>query len=181
MSSKYICVYCGSSMGNDPACQTIAKQTGSALADAGFGLVYGGAAIGLMGLVADSVLAAGGSVIGVIPEIFADRIAHPRLTQTHVVKTMHDRKKLMFDLSDGFIALPGGFGTLEELAENITWSQIGMSHKPVGIINWEGYYDPLLALVDTMIDKGFTRPGYRDAILVDSCPRSLLGRFMARF
>src|SRR5271163_4044120 len=146
MNIKRVCVYCGSNSGSLPAFAVAARELGAALARRGLGLVYGGGCVGLMGVVADAVVAQGGEVIGVIPEVLAKReMAHFGLKDLRVVGTIHERKALMAELADAFIALPGGFGTMEELCEALTWAQLGLHHKPLGLLNVAGYYDPLLA------------------------------------
>jgi uncharacterized protein (TIGR00730 family) len=172
-----ICVFCGSSTGNDAAYGEAAGTVGAALARRGLGLVYGGGRVGLMGLVADAALGAGATAIGVIPQALAAKeIAHAGLTELHVVGSMHERKALMADLADGFIALPGGFGTWEELCEIVTWAQLGYHRKPCALLNVAGYYDPLLALVERAVTTGFLRPEYRDLVLVDDEIERLLDR-----
>ena len=164
-----ICVFCGSSVGARPAYRLAAERLGALLASRGIGLVYGGGGIGLMGVIADAVLAGGGEAIGVLPEGLQRReVGHSGLTRLHVVETMHQRKAMMADLSDAFIALPGGFGTLEELAEIITWSQLGIQIKPCGLLNIEGYWNGLLAFLDHAIDERFIRRENRELILVAS-------------
>jgi len=154
-----VCVFCGSSDGNRPVYRERASEVGRTLAQRGIGLVYGGGNAGLMGALADAALAAGGEVIGVIPRRLADReVAHAGLTQLHVVETMHERKALMTELSAAFLTLPGGFGTLDELFEAITWRQLGFHDKPCGILDVDGYFDGLLAFVDRAVDDGFIRP-----------------------
>lgn len=177
---KRICVYCGSSPGFDPGYMAMARRLGQALADGGYELVYGGANVGLMGAVADTVLKAGGLVRGIIPETFARRVSHPGLTELRVVGTMHERKMQMFEMSDGFIALPGGFGTLEELAELLTWAQIGLHSKPCGLINVSGYFDPLLAFLDNAVSRGFIKQEHRAVLLVSTEPQDLLSQ-MAQY
>ena len=172
-----ICVNCGSSPGFDPCYMAMAERLGRAIADRGLELVYGGADVGLMGKVADTVLAAKGVVIGVIPRSFAHKVSHPRLTKLHVVDSMHQRKAMMFDLADGFIALPGGFGTLEEMAELLTWAQLGLHKKPCGLINVDGYFDLLLAFLDNAVAKGFMKREHREMLLVSKEPEDLLERF----
>jgi uncharacterized protein (TIGR00730 family) len=152
----------------------MARRLGEALVERGCELVYGGADVGLMGEVADTVLKAGGIVRGVIPESFADKVSHQGLTELRVVPSMHERKKIMFDLSDAFIALPGGFGTLEEVAEVLTWAQLGLHAKPCGLINVNGYFDPLLSFLDGAVAKGFMRPEHRRMLLVADEPAGLL-------
>ncbi|MFT3842976.1 MAG: TIGR00730 family Rossman fold protein [Myxococcaceae bacterium] len=153
---RRVCVYCGSRDGARPVFKEKAIELGAALAKRGIGLVYGGAKVGVMGAVADGALAAGGEVIGVLPHGLARvEFAHERLTKLHYVDTMQERKTMMAELSDGFIALPGGFGTLDELFECLTWSQIGLHSKPVGVLDVEGYWRPLVTLIDTMVREGF--------------------------
>lgn len=173
-----ICVFCGSGLGARPEYGDAARRTGTVLAERGIVLVYGGARVGLMGLVADAALAAGGQVIGVLPDILMTRErAHAGLTELHVVRSMHERKAMMADLSDGFIALPGGMGTFEEFCEIITWGQLGLHRKPCGLLNVQGYYDPLLALVDRAITDGFIRPDQRAMVNADETIESLLDQF----
>ncbi|EGK07196.1 decarboxylase [Desmospora sp. 8437] len=175
---KNICVFCGSNPGSSPVYMEGAKQLGISLAEAGITLVYGGARVGLMGAVADTVLAHGGKVIGVIPKSLVDReIAHTGLTDLHIVSSMHERKALMSELADGFIALPGGSGTLEEFFEVFTWAQLGHHQKPCGLLNLNGYYTPLLQFIDHTIGEGFMKEDYRAMILSDSEPKPLLQRF----
>ncbi len=157
-----VCVFCGSKTGKRSLYAQEAARLGRGLAGRGHDLVYGGGATGLMGVVADSILAAGGQAIGVIPRSMATReVAHPKLTRMHVVGTMHERKALMAELSDAFVALPGGYGTFEELLEMITWAQLGIHRKPVGLLNAGGYFDPLVAMFDRAVREGFVRPRYR--------------------
>lgn len=172
---KNICVFCGSSMGVRPAYKLAAQAMGETLARRGLGLVYGGGNVGLMGTVADAALAAGGEVIGVIPDfMIAKEIAHAGLTELHVVSSMHERKALMAELSDGFVALPGGYGTLEEFCEILTWAQLGLHQKPQGLLNVEGYYDPLLRLFDQAVTEQFLKPELRSLVLEASDPEHLL-------
>lgn len=150
---------------------------GETLARRGLGLVYGGANVGLMGIVADAALAAGGQVIGVIPKfLVAKEFAHTGLTKLHIVGSMHERKALMVDLSDAFVALPGGYGTLEEFCEVLTWAQLGLHQKPHGLLNVEGYYEPLLRLFDLTVTEQFLRPALRDQVLEASEPEHLLDK-----
>lgn len=173
-----LCVFTGSSPGGDPAYAAAAGELGRALAGHGIGLVYGGASVGLMGAVADAALEAGAEVVGVIPQTLVDReIAHPGLSELRVVGSMHERKALMAELTDAFVALPGGAGTLEELFEVWTWAQLELHTKPIGLLNVDGFYAPLLAMVDHMIDEGFLKPPYRDLLLVDDDLKRLLARF----
>lgn len=170
-----VCVYCGSSMGNDPAYADAARELATALVERGLRVVYGGASVGLMGVVADTALAAGGEVVGVIPQVLVDReVAHPGLTELHTVANMHERKARMAELSDAFIALPGGIGTLEELVEVYTWNYLGIHDKPMGIVNTNGYYDGLTAFLDTAVDAGFLRPNTREQLTVAPDGPSLL-------
>ena len=175
-----LCVYCGSRPGTDPTFRSSAASFGRLLADRGLGLVYGGGDVGLMGAVADGALDAGGEVYGVIPESLADReVAHDGLTELHVVDSMHTRKRRMADLADGFVALPGGFGTLEELVEMVTWAQLGFHTDPCGLLNVAGYYDGLVAFFETQVDAGFVDPEHRGLLTVTDDPRDLLDRFEA--
>ncbi len=174
---KRVCVNCGSSSGLNPCYLRMAQELGKAILERGLELVYGGADVGLMGEVADTVLNAGGSVIGVIPKSFAHRVSHKDLTELHIVGSMHERKAMMFDLSDGFIALPGGLGTLEEVSELLTWSQIGLSRKPCGIVNVNKYFDTLLSFLDGAVAEGFMKQEHRDMLLVDDSPGALLDKF----
>jgi len=155
----------------------MARRLGQALIGRDLELVYGGADVGLMGEVADTVLNAGGSVIGVIPRSFAHKVSHQGLTKLHIVDSMHERKTLMFDLSDGFIALPGGFGTLEEVSELLTWAQLGLHKKPCGLVNVGGYFDLLLAFLDNAVSKGFMKREHREMLMVSECPEEMLERF----
>ena len=175
-----VCVFCGSHPGNDPAYAEAARDLGRTLAERDVTLVYGGGHVGLMGVVADSALGAGGEVIGVMPRSLVDReIGHTGLTKLHVVGSMHERKALMSELSGGFIALPGGNGTLEEFFEVLTWAQLGEHAKPCGLLNVAGYYDPLLKVFDQMVDREFLNPGHRGLVLVEEDPSALLRRFDA--
>lgn len=170
-----ICVFCGSSGGRRPDYLSAARALGELLARRGITLVYGGGNIGLMGVVADAALAAGGQVIGVIPEALQRReLAHPGLTELHITQTMHERKDLMAELADGFIALPGGLGTFEEFLEILTWAQLGIHHKPCGLLNIAGYYDPLITLIDHAVQERFIRPEHRGLMLQDAEPGTLI-------
>lgn len=151
-----------------------ARRLGLELAGRKLELVYGGAAAGLMGEVADSVMKAGGKAIGVIPKLFSDRLSHRGLTELHVVETMHERKTKMFDLADGFIALPGGFGTLEEIFEVVTWAQLGINRKPCGLLNVDGYFDHLLLFLDNAAACGFIRETHRNMLLTTDDPAQML-------
>ena len=170
-----ICVFCGSRPGGRPAYLEAARHLGRLLAERRIGLVYGGASVGVMGAVADAVLTGGGEVIGVIPEALVQReLAHDHLTELRVVSSMHERKALMAELSDAVIALPGGFGTFEELFETITWSQLGIHRKAIGILNVGGFYNGLLSLMDHAIEEGFVPAQHRDLILEADEPEALL-------
>lgn len=174
-----ICVFCGSSCGTNPAYRDAAANLGRLLAQRGIGLVYGGGCIGLMGALADAALATGGEVIGVIPDSLLRReVGHRGLTKLHVVQTMHQRKALMADLSDAFIALPGGYGTLEEFCEIVTWSQLGIQQKPCGLLNVEQYWNGLLAMLEHAVDEGFLRPENRELVLVASTSEEMLERLL---
>ncbi len=170
-----VCVYCGSSTGNAAAFTDSAERLGRLLADRGIGVVYGGASVGLMGVVADAALDAGAEVIGVIPgELFADEVAHAGLTELHVVSSMHERKALMSQLADAFIALPGGFGTIEEVIEAVTWTQLGIHAKSVGLLDVDGYFDHLLAFLDRAVVDGLLKPESRALLRHDDDPGRLL-------
>ncbi|MBP8614984.1 MAG: TIGR00730 family Rossman fold protein [Thermomonas sp.] len=153
---KTLCVYCGSNAGSDPAYAALARDLGTRLARDGIALVYGGGNVGLMGIVADAVLAGGGEVIGVIPQQLVDwEVAHKGVTRLEVVDSMHTRKARMFELADGFIALPGGFGTLDEMFEMLTWRQLGLGRKPCAFLGVNGFWEPLMAMLDTMVRERF--------------------------
>lgn len=172
---KRICVFCGSSPGALPLYAQTARQVGALLAERRIGLVYGGGRVGLMGAVAEAVLEAGGEVIGVIPELLMRKeVAYGDLPDLRIVSSMHERKAMMADLADAFIALPGGFGTFEELCEVITWSQLGIHQKPVGLLNVAGYYDPLLTLFDQAVQQRFIRPEHRRLVLTHTDIGALL-------
>ncbi len=172
---KRICVYCGSNAGAKPEYLATARSLGEAIARRGLGLVYGGASVGLMGAVADAALAAGGEVIGIIPQGLVDReLAHGRLSQLEVVSSMHQRKARMAELSDAFIALPGGFGTLEELFETLTWAMLGIHKKPCGILDVGDYYASLVQFLDRAVDQGFLRAPFRALLHHHVSPNDLL-------
>ena len=174
---KRVCIFCGSSPGADPAYLEAARQVGALLARRGLGLVYGGGRVGLMGAVADSTLEHGGQATGIIPYSLARKeVAHSGLTELRVVGSMHERKAQMSELSDCFLALPGGFGTLEEFFEVLTWAQIGIHRKPCGLLNVNGYFDPLLAFVDHAQAERFVRAEHRSLILTDTDAAVLLDR-----
>jgi uncharacterized protein (TIGR00730 family) len=181
---RRVCVFCGSSLGARAAYADAARAMGTLLARRGIGIVYGGGAVGLMGELADAALAAGGTVIGVIPDVLVAReVAHESLSELVVVRSMHERKARMAELSDAFVALPGGLGTFEELCEALTWSQLGIHSKLCGILDVEGYYAPLLSLLDHAVREGFVRPEHRAILIADRDPARLierLGRTPAR-
>jgi uncharacterized protein (TIGR00730 family) len=172
---KRVCVFCGSSIGARSDYSEAAVMLGGLLAQRDIGLVYGGGNVGLMGVIANAVLEAGGKVIGVIPHALAAReIEHRDLTELHVVDSMHTRKAMMADLADAFIAMPGGFGTFEEFFEAVTWTQLGLHRKPCGLLNVAGFYTPLAAFIDQAVSEGFIKPVHRAAIVVDDNPERLL-------
>lgn len=174
---KRVCVFCGSKPGIRPAYAEAAVRLGTALVTRGLGLVYGGARRGLMGLLADTVLARKGEVIGVIPDAMVSReIAHSGVLDLRVVKSMHERKALMLELADAFVALPGGYGTLDEFFEVAAWAQLRLHRKPCGLLNVEGFFDPLLAYLDRAVTEGFLKPVHRSLILEDDNPELLLDR-----
>ena len=176
-ASLSICVYCGSRAGDDPAFVVAARETGTLIGQLGWQLVYGGGRAGLMGAVADAALAAGARVVGVIPQSLVMREhGHTGLSELHVVQTMHERKTLMAERSDAFLALPGGIGTMEELFEVWTWRQLGYHDKPVGLLNVQGYYDALLRFIDGAAQAGFVLPAQRSLLQVDDSPAPLLQR-----
>lgn len=177
---KAVCVFCGSNPGNHPAYAQAARALGAAIAQRGQTLVYGGAEVGLMGMVADAALAAGGQVVGIIPQALMDKeIGHKGLTRLEAVGSMHERKARMAELSDGFVNLPGGTGTLEEMFEVWTWGQLGFHAKPIGVLNVRSFYDPLLAFLDHQRDEGFVKPGLRATLLVDTHADALLDAMAA--
>jgi uncharacterized protein (TIGR00730 family) len=170
-----VCVFCGSSLGNEQSYTQAAKDLGRTLAKSKINLVYGGGKVGLMGVVADAVLDSGGEVTGVIPDfLFQLEVAHLGITKLEIVQTMHERKKRMADLSDGFIAMPGGWGTLDELAEILTWKQLGLVHQPVGILNTNHFFSPLLAQFNQMTSSGFLKEVNNRSLMVSESPVELL-------
>lgn len=178
MKPRALCVYCGSSSGDRPVFAEAARSLGRALAERGIEVVYGGAHVGLMGILADATIAAGGRVIGVIPQqLVRKELAHTTLTALHVTPSMHARKSKMAELSEGFIALPGGIGTLEEIFEIWTWAQLGLHGRPCGLLNVDGYYDDLVRFLDHATERRFIRPEQRSMLLVDSDVERLLARF----
>jgi uncharacterized protein (TIGR00730 family) len=181
MLFRRLCVFCGSHTGRRPAYRAAAERLGVLLVERGIELVYGGGNIGLMGVLADTILARGGRAIGVIPEsLMAKEVGHTGLTELRIVNSMHERKAVMSDLSDGFIALPGGFGTLEEFCEVVTWSQLGLQSKPCGLLNVENYYAPLLELFDHAVRERFLREKNRSLVLDDDDPEHLLEKMASR-
>lgn len=180
MKIKNICVYCGSSPGKNPAYSQAAQSLAKAMCKRGVGLVYGGAAVGIMGTVANAVLAGGGKAIGVIPKSLAVKeVAHSNLTELHVVTSMHERKAMMAELADGFIALPGGWGTLEEIFEMLTWAQLGFHEKPCALLNIEGYYDHLFSFLENSFEQQFVNSLYRPMLIEAREPGELLDGFAA--
>ena len=177
LALKRLCVFCGSSAGNDPVYREMATRFGELMVQSGQELVYGGGSVGLMGTIADAVLNAGGRVTGVIPQFLATReLLHEGATDLRITTGMHERKALMAELSDAFVALPGGLGTYEELFEVMTWAQLGLHCKPIGLLNISGYFDPLVQLVDRAISTGFCRDEHRRLFIVDDQPERLLKR-----
>lgn len=178
MKIKKICVYCGSSPGKNPAYSLAAADLAKEMCKRGIGLIYGGAAVGVMGAVANAVLEAGGEAIGVIPKSLAVKeVAHDSLSELHVVASMHDRKAMMAELADGFIALPGGWGTLEEIFEILTWAQLGFHDKPCGLLNIEGYYDSLIDFLENSFEQEFVSPLFRPMLMMDQQATGLLNQF----
>lgn len=177
---KRLCVYCGSSSGANPDYALAARQLARAMVNKKIDLVYGGASVGIMGEIADTVLEEGGKVIGIIPKgLFVKEVAHTGITELREVNSMHERKSLMAELSDGFIALPGGFGTIEEILEIITWSQLGMHQKPCGLLNVCNYYDKLIEFFDHAVSEHFIKKIHRSIVLMEECPETLLDKFEA--
>ena len=178
---RRVCVYAGSRAGLRPEYVDAARALGTEIARRGIGIVYGGAGVGMMGALADAALDMGGKVIGVAPRrAFPDEVSHASLTEMRIVGSMHRRKAVMTDLSDAFIALPGGFGTLDELFEAITWAQIGLHQKPIGLLNVDGYFDTLLAFVEHALEEGFIGAAHRSLISVEDTPAALLDRLERR-
>jgi uncharacterized protein (TIGR00730 family) len=174
---KRVCVFCGSSVGARPVYAEAAKKMGMLLAKKGIAVVYGGGNVGLMGILADAALAAGGEVIGVIPSVLAEReIAHSGLSDLRIVDSMHTRKAMMAELADAFVALPGGVGTFEEFFEAVTWTQLGLHRKACGLLDVDGFYTPLLGFIDRAVSEGFIRPIHRTAVVMDTEPEALLSK-----
>lgn len=180
MEGKKICVFCGSNEGNDPVFRAAAEQLTEEIVRRGYGIVYGGGLVGLMGAVATKGVELGAEVIGVIPQTLTEReIAYEGVTDLRVTATMHERKAMMNDLSEAFVALPGGFGTLEELFEVITWAQLGIHAKPFGLLDVDGFYRPLMDFLDAATERGFIRPVYRNMVRSSESPAELLDRLEA--
>jgi uncharacterized protein (TIGR00730 family) len=172
---NHLCVFCGSKAGDRPVYAEAARQLGELLVRRGIGLVFGGGHIGLMGVLADAMLSQGGRVVGVIPRALVDReLAHPAVGEMHIVESMHQRKARMAELSDAFAALPGGYGTGDELFEMLTWAQLGIHRKPIGLLNTAGFFDPLLAWIDQTVREGFLKPKHRELLKVAETPERLL-------
>ncbi|MGH9386746.1 MAG: TIGR00730 family Rossman fold protein [Vicinamibacterales bacterium] len=172
---RRVCVFCGSSVGSRPVYTEAAQEMGRLLAKKGIAIVYGGGNVGLMGVLADAALDAGGEVIGVIPSVLADReIAHQRLSDLRIVDSMHTRKAMMAELADAFVALPGGVGTFEEFFEAVTWTQLGLHRKACGLLDVDGFYSPLVDFIDRAVGEGFIRPVHRTAVVIDPEPEGLL-------
>ena len=175
-----LCVFCGSNAGHDSSYIEAARSLGTALAREKIGLVYGGASVGLMGAVADAVLAGGGEVVGVMPQSLVDKeIAHKDLPDLRIVGSMHERKALMAELADGFVALPGGLGTFEELFEVWTWGQLGYHRKPCSLLNVSGFYDKLTGFLDDVVERGFVKPAHRSMLIVEQDPEALIRAIQA--
>ncbi|MDY6824812.1 MAG: TIGR00730 family Rossman fold protein [Thermodesulfobacteriota bacterium] len=175
---KRICVFCGSSPGRQPEYTNAAEETARMLVQYNLGLVYGGARVGTMGTLADTILAEGGDVIGVMPRLLVDKeVTHEELDDLRIVGSMHERKQLMADLADGFIAMPGGMGTFEEFFEILTWAQLGMHNKPCGLLNTCGYYDALIGFLDHAVAEQFIKPAHRSMILIQDNPETLIRTF----
>jgi uncharacterized protein (TIGR00730 family) len=178
---KSICVYCGANGGVSPCYAEEARLLAHAMVEANLSLVYGGGNVGLMGVIADEVLRLGGEVTGVIPTALVEReVGHTGLTRQFIVKDMHERKAMMAQLADGFIAMPGGMGTMEELFEMLTWSQLGIHAKPVGLLNVDGFYDSLVDFIHHAKEQGFIKPQHAELMMVESAPAALLQRFINR-
>ncbi|MBA3874771.1 MAG: TIGR00730 family Rossman fold protein [Anaerolineae bacterium] len=175
---QQVCIFCGSYQGSKPIYMESAHQMG--LAQRGLGLVYGGGRVGLMGAVADGTIAGNGTVVGVIPQSLVDReLAHKGLSEIHVVTSMHERKAMMAEIADAFVAMPGGFGTLDELFEIITWAQLGFHHKPIALLNIDGYFNPMLVFIEHMAVEGFIKPADRSAVLVRNEVDTLLDALLS--
>ena len=175
---RRLAIFCGSNPGARPEYKAVTRSFGNALCERGIEVVYGGSSVGLMAVLADTMLEAGGGITGVIPRMLVDReVANTALSDLRIVESMHERKSLMAELADGFVALPGGIGTLEEFFEIWTWAQLGMHEKPCGLLNVAGYFDPLLSFLDRAVDEGFVRQVHREMVIVESDPEALLDKF----
>jgi len=175
---RRLAIFCGSNPGARPEYKAVTRSFGNALCERGIEVVYGGSSVGLMAVLADTMLEAGGGITGVIPRMLVDReVANTALSDLRIVESMHERKSLMAELADGFVALPGGIGTLEEFFEIWTWAQLGMHEKPCGLLNVAGYFDPLLSFLDRAVDEGFVRQVHREMVVVESDPEALIDKF----
>jgi len=175
---RRLAIFCGSNPGARPEYKAVTRSFGNALCERGIEVVYGGSSVGLMAVLADTMLEAGGGITGVIPRMLVDReVANTALSDLRIVESMHERKSLMAELADGFVALPGGIGTLEEFFEIWTWAQLGMHEKPCGLLNVAGYFDPLLSFLDRAVDEGFVRQVHREMVIVESDPEALIDKF----
>ncbi|MEM6764396.1 MAG: TIGR00730 family Rossman fold protein [Bacteroidota bacterium] len=180
MSFSYLCIFCGSSPGKREVYTQGAQALGAHMVEKSISMVFGGGKVGLMGIIADEILTKGGQVVGVIPDFLMKKeVGHTGIQKIHVVDTMHERKQLMSEIADGFVAMPGGFGTLDELAEILTWAQLGLHQKPIGLLNTSGYFDGLLTFMDTMVEEGYLKAENRAMVLVDNDPRKLLEKMAA--
>ena len=175
---RRLAIFCGSNPGARPEYKAVTRSFGNALCERGIEVVYGGSSVGLMAVLADTMLEAGGGITGVIPRMLVDReVANTALSDLRIVESMHERKSLMAELADGFVALPGGIGTLEEFFEIWTWAQLGMHEKPCGLLNVAGYFNPLLSFLDRAVDEGFVRQVHREMVIVESDPEALIDKF----
>ena len=178
---KHLCVFCGSSKGNDPVYERKALELAEIIVEKNLSMVFGGGSIGIMGVLADKILAMKGKVIGVIPRFLYDlEVGHDQVTELIIVKSMHERKQKMAEISDGFLALPGGFGTLEEMSEIMTWIQLKLIQKPIGILNVNGYYNHFLKMLDTMVTSGFLKQNNRDIIMSADKPGEIIDKLLSR-
>ena len=176
---KQLCIFCGSSKGNDPVYEDTARELAEIMVNQGLNLVYGGGSIGIMGVLADKILSMNGKVIGVIPKFLYDlEVGHDNVTELIIVESMHERKQKMAEISDGFLALPGGFGTLEEMAEILTWIQLKLIRKPIGLMNINGFYDQFLNMLDNMVATGFLKKNNRDILLSSNDPENIINAIM---
>lgn len=172
---KHLCIFCGSSKGNDPIYEKTAEKLAKIIVNEGLTMVYGGGSIGIMGVLADKILSLNGKVIGVIPRFLYDlEVGHDHVTELIIVESMHERKQKMAEISDGFLALPGGFGTLEEMGEILTWIQLKLIRKPIGLLNINGFYDQFLKMLDNMVASGFLKKNNRDILLASNDPEDII-------